>query len=72
MPNEKTDRLGASTGNADQQRDAAAKGGPSTSLGIPDDKHGISQPYNEDLQAQIAAKGGKKHKEGDQQQNGNE
>ena len=62
MPNQKTDRQGASTQNADLERDNAAKGGPMTGPGIPDSKHGISQPYNEDLQAQIAAKGGKKNK----------
>ena len=31
-------------------------------LGVPDDKHGISRPYDADLQAQIAAKA-KKEKE---------
>ena len=35
----------------------AAKGGPSTSLGQPDDKHGVAAPYDSDLQSQIAAKG---------------
>ena len=45
-----------STVNADEQRDMGAKGGPSTSLGIPDDKHGISHPYDEDTQTQLAAK----------------
>ncbi|HVV05585.1 MAG TPA: hypothetical protein VHC96_15245 [Puia sp.] len=62
MPNPKTDNAGFSTSNADEERDMGAKGGPSTSLGSPDDKHGISAPYNSDLQAQIAAKG-KKEKE---------
>jgi hypothetical protein len=62
MPNPKTDNTGFSTSNADEERDMGAKGGPSTSLGIPDDKHGISAPYNSDLQTQIAAKG-KKEKE---------
>jgi hypothetical protein len=60
MPNDKTDSKGMATTNADQERDMAAKGGPATSLGKPDDKHGISHPYDDDLQAQIAAKGGKK------------
>ena len=60
MPNEKTDRTGFNTENGDQERDAGAKGGPSTSLGIPDNKHGISAPYDADLQTQITAKG---HKE---------
>jgi hypothetical protein len=62
MPNPKTDNAGFSTSNADEERDMGAKGGPSTSLGNPDDKHGISAPYNSDLQAQIAAKS-KKEKE---------
>jgi len=40
-----------------------AKGGPTTSLGKPDDKHGVSAPYDADLQTQIAAKGkGQKNK----------
>jgi hypothetical protein len=65
MPNEKTDRQGFSTENADQARDTAAKGGPSVGLGNPDSKHGISAPYDEDLQAQIAAKGGHKKKDAD-------
>jgi len=62
MPNPKTDNAGFSTSNADEERDMGAKGGPSTSLGVPDDKHGINSPYNSDLQTQIAAKG-KKEKE---------
>jgi hypothetical protein len=71
MPNEKTDRQGFSTENADQARDTAAKGGPSTGLGNPDSKHGISKPYDEDLQAQIAAKGGNKKKDVDRQHDKN-
>jgi len=63
MPNPKTDNAGFSTSNADQERDMGAKGGPSTSTGIPDDKHGASAPYDSDLQTQIAAKGGRKDKE---------
>jgi hypothetical protein len=63
MPNPKTDTAGFSTSNADEERDMGSKGGPSTSLGQPDDKHGISSPYNSDLQAQIAARGGKHKKE---------
>ncbi|HVW62485.1 MAG TPA: hypothetical protein VHC48_20685 [Puia sp.] len=63
MPNPKTDSGGFSTTNADQERDMGAKGGPSTSTGIPDDKHGAAAPYDADLQTQIAAKGGKKHDE---------
>jgi len=57
MPNPKTDASGYSTSNADEERDMGAKGGPTTSLGQPDDKHGVSKPYDADLQAQIAAKG---------------
>ena len=60
MPNEKTDRKGFASNEADQERDMAAKGGPSTSLGKADDKHRVIKPYDEDLQTQIAAKG--KHK----------
>lgn len=63
MPNQKTDSRGFSTQQSDQERDNAAKGGPTTGVGNPGSKHGISQPYNEDLQTQIAAKGGKKNKE---------
>lgn len=37
-----------------------AKGGPSTTLGSPDDHHGISAPYDSDLQTQITAKAGDK------------
>ena len=62
MPNPKIDNAGFSTSNADEERDMGAKGGPSTSLGVPDDKHGINSPYDSDLQTQIAAKG-KKEKE---------
>jgi hypothetical protein len=62
MPNPKTDNSGFSTSNADEERDMGAKGGPSTSLGRPDDKHGISAPYDSDLQSQIAAKGKGKSK----------
>jgi len=56
MDDYKKDQQAYSPLNADEQRDMGAKGGPSTSLGIPDDKHGISQPYNEDTQTQLAAK----------------
>jgi len=62
MPNPKTDNAGFSTSNADQERDMGAKGGPSSSTGIPDDKHGNAAPYDSDLQAQIAAKNKKKEK----------
>jgi hypothetical protein len=64
MPNQKTDKGGFSTSNADQERDMGAKGGPSTSLGKPDDQHGVSAPYDSDLQTQIVAKGkSKKHQQ---------
>ena len=61
MPNRKTDSKGFATENADKERDNAAKGGPAIGAGIADDHHGISRPYDEDLQTQIAAKG-RKHK----------
>ena len=60
MPNPQTDKAGFSTDNADEQRDMGAKGGPTTSLGQPDSKHGISAPYDEDIAAQMAAKSKKK------------
>ncbi len=63
MPNPKTDKSGFTTSNADEERDMGAKGGPSTSLGSPDSKHGISAPYDSDLTTQIAAKGKKNKKE---------
>ncbi len=65
MPNPKTDRGGFSTENADQQRDNAAKGGPMTGPGNADNRHAASKPYDEDLQTQIAAKGNKKKREED-------
>lgn len=60
MPNNKTDNRGFVTETPDVERDNAAKGGPGVGVGIPDDKHGISHPYNADLQTQIAAKSKKK------------
>jgi hypothetical protein len=60
MPNTKTDRQGFATENADVARDLSSKGDPVTGLGNPSGKHGISSPYNEDLQTQITAKGSKK------------
>jgi hypothetical protein len=60
MPNEKTDSRGFASNEPDQERDLAAKGGPTTGLGKADDKHGVVAPYDGDLQTQIAAKG--KHK----------
>ncbi len=61
MPNDKTDSTGYAAENQDRERDHAAKGGPATGLGNPDDHHGVSSPYNEDLQTQIAAKGENKN-----------
>ena len=55
MATSKTDN-GLFKYSADKERDMAAKGGPTTDLGIPDHKHGISHPYNEDTQTQLAAK----------------
>ena len=69
MPNEKTDKQGFSTLNQDQERDNAAKGGPMSGPGNPDNQHSASKPYNEDLQTQIAAKGGKKRAEEEQEEN---
>lgn len=64
MPNSKTDKQGLSTENADRQRDLGAKGGPATGVGNGRNTHGVSAPYNEDIQTQIAAKSkNKKHKE---------
>jgi hypothetical protein len=40
-----------------------AKGGPTTSLGSADSKHGISAPYDSDLTTQMAVKGKKNKKE---------
>jgi hypothetical protein len=59
MPNPKTDSRGFSTNNADEERDMGAKGGPTTSLGSADSKHGISAPYDSDLTTQMAVKGKK-------------
>ena len=56
MTRDKKDQGAYSTVNPDEERDMAAKGGPSTTLGIPDDAHGISHPYDEDIQTQLAAK----------------
>jgi hypothetical protein len=66
MPNPKTDKAGFSTSNADEERDMGAKGGPTTSLGSPDSKHGVSAPYDSDLQTQIAVKGKNKKKQNPQ------
>ena len=63
MPNPKSDTNNYGQRSEDGERDLGAKGGPTSGLGSPDDKHSISQPYNEDLQTQIAAKGKNKKKE---------
>ena len=55
MPNEKTDSLGFATENPDQQRDMAAKGGPTTTLGKADSKHVASTPASSDTRTEIAA-----------------
>jgi hypothetical protein len=60
MPSKKTDSKGFSTENSDMQEDIGAKGGPAVGIGSPDAKHGISHPYDSDLQTQIAAKSRKK------------
>ena len=57
MPNDdKTYQQSYSPVNADEERDMAAKGGPTTSLGIADNAHDVPHPYNEDIQTQLAAK----------------
>ena len=56
MEDTKKDQQAYSTVNPDEERDMAAKGGPTTTLGIPDDAHGIAHPYDEDTQTQLAAK----------------
>lgn len=73
MADTKKDQNAYSTVNADEQRDMGAKGGPTTSLGIPDDKHGISAPYDEDIQTQLAAKStqNKDSSKGNNQQSNN-
>lgn len=65
MPNPNTDSKGYSTENLDENRDAAAKGGPTTTPGQSENKHAVPHPYTEDLQTQITAKGGKKKEEED-------
>lgn len=56
MANDRKNQQAYSTVNPDEERDMGAKGGPTTSLGIPDDAHGISHPYDADTQTQLAAK----------------
>jgi hypothetical protein len=56
MPNKKTDSLGFSTENPDVQRDLSSKGDPVQGLGNPTDRRGVSHPYDDDIQTQLAAK----------------
>lgn len=65
MPDKKTDKQGYSTLNADQERDMAAKGGPTTSLGIADNAHDVPHPYDDDIQTQLAAKSTENKKQKD-------
>lgn len=46
---------GYSSLSDDTQRDMGAKGGPTTTLGNPDDNHNISHPYSDDTLTQLAA-----------------
>ena len=62
MPNQRTDKQGYSTVNPDEERDMAAKGGPTTSLGNADNAHDVPHPYDEDTQTQLAAKSTQKKK----------
>jgi hypothetical protein len=62
MPNPKTDNNNYGPNGNDQDRDLGAKGGPSSGLGRPDNKHNISRPYDSDLQTQMAAKNKTKKK----------
>lgn len=68
MPNSKVDNSGFATKSGDKERDNAAKGDAVNGPGNPNNKHRAVSPYSEDLQTQIAAKGGKKK---DQKQNRN-
>jgi len=65
MPDKKTDQQGYSSLNADQERDMAAKGGPTTSLGIADNAHDVPHPYDDDIQTQLAAKSTENKKQKD-------
>ncbi len=71
MPNEKTDSLGFATENSDQQRDMAAKGGPTTTLGKADNDVSIPTPATSDTQTEIAADSSKKKSENDTVRNSN-
>jgi len=65
MPNQKTDKQDYSTINPDEERDMAAKGGPTTSLGNADDAHDVSHSYDEDTQTKSAAYSTEKKKSGE-------
>jgi hypothetical protein len=69
MADNKKDQNAYSTVNADEERDMAAKGGPTTTLGIADDKHGIAHPYDADIQTQLAAKSTANKKNNTEQNN---
>ena len=62
MATSKTDSNGYSNLGSDSERDMGAKGGPATTLGNPDDNHGISHPYSSDTQTQLAAASTQKKK----------
>ena len=70
MSTSRNNQQAYSTVNADEERDMAAKGGPTTSLGIADNAQDVPHPYNDDLQTQIAAKstGNNSAKNNDQKQ----
>lgn len=53
MANE--NKNGYSALSDDTERDMGAKGGPTTTLGNPDNNHNISHPYSSDTQTQLAA-----------------
>lgn len=58
-----------STLSNDIQNDLSAKEGPSEPLGNADNDHPISQPYNEDIQTQLAAKSTEKKNKNDKRSN---
>lgn len=72
MANDRKDQQAYSTVNPDEERDMGAKGGPTTSLGIPNDAHGISHPYDADTQTQLAAKSTEKKNEKSETNNSSE
>jgi hypothetical protein len=68
MKDTKKDQQAYSPVNSDEQRDMGAKGGPTTSLGIPDDVHGVAHPYDADIQTQLAAKSTQKKKDNNKEE----